>query len=419
MLGLPRSMSMNERLAYVSFDRVPSPKGAAIHIREFVRSLGRRLGGVDLVTPSAEARTIEADRDRWPGVDHYQLPADGRDLIQRVMNFRRALAQFFRERRRLVHFRSIFEGYPIAMHRERTADCLIYEVNGLPSIELKYHHPDVADDRELLTKLRHQEDVCLAAADRIVTPSAVTASYLIERGAAPDKVTVIPNGVDTGLFSYAEPARWRSIRPQEPLRMLYSGTLSPWQGIRHALDALSLYNRDAAAQLTIIGPTRGHQRRQLEEWCRQEDLRDSVELLPPMSQRELAMAHHDHDVIIAPLLSNDRNTVQGCCPLKVLEAMASGVPLIASDLPVVRALARDDQEALLVRPGSGKAIKDAMFRLDREPGLAARIAAAARRRVNKQFTWKQSCEQLVAVYEEALAATSPSSARSSDASASG
>jgi glycosyltransferase involved in cell wall biosynthesis len=138
-----------------------------------------------------------------------------------------------------------------------------------------------------------------------------------------------------------------------------------------------------------------------------------------MSQRELAMAHHDHDVIIAPLLSNDRNTVQGCCPLKVLEAMASGVPLIASDLPVVRALARDDQEALLVRPGSGKAIKDAMFRLDREPGLAARIAAAARRRVNKQFTWRQSCEQLVAVYEEALAATSRSSARSSDASASG
>ena len=83
------------------------------------------------------------------------------------MNFRRALAQFFRERRRLVHFRSIFEGYPIAMHRERAADCLIYEVNGLPSIERKYHHPDVADDRELLTKLRHQEDVCLAAADRI------------------------------------------------------------------------------------------------------------------------------------------------------------------------------------------------------------------------------------------------------------
>jgi glycosyltransferase involved in cell wall biosynthesis len=408
-----------EQFAYVSFDRIPSPKGAAVHIKEFVRALGREFGAVDLVTPSSEAREVELITSRWPGVDHYQLPAVGGDLIRRVMSFRSALSRYVTERRQIVHFRSIFEGYPLAVNKDHVADYLIFEVNGMPSIELKYHHPDVADDRELLTKLRHQEDVCLAAADRIVTPSAVTAAYLVERGADVKKIAVIPNGVDPKLFSCTQPERWSMTMPRAPLRMLYAGTLSVWQGLRYALDALSLYNRDAPAELTIIGPTRGRQRSQLEAWCRQDGLEGRVKLIPPMSQLELAHAHHDHDVVVAPLLANDRNTIQGCCPLKILEAMASGVPLIASDLPVVRDLARGGQEALLVRPGSGKAIKDAMFRLDREPGLAIRLAAAARKRVEKHFTWKQSCEQLVAVYRDALAEISSRSLRNSDTSAAG
>jgi len=398
---------------------MPSPKGAAVHIREFVRALGQEVEPVDLLTPNPEVRAVEVERDRWPGVNHYQIPADGRDLIQRVMTFRSGLPRFFTSRRRLVHFRSIFEGYPLAKHREQVADRLIFEVNGLPSIELKYHHPEVADDRELLAKLRHQEDVCLNAADHIVTPSAVTASYLAGRGADADKIVVIPNGVNPDLFSYAESPRWQPGEHNGPLRMLYAGTLSAWQGLKNALDALALYNRDAPAHLTIIGPTRGHQRREVETWCQQAGLQDLVTLLPPMSQRELAMAHHDHDVVVAPLLSNDRNTVQGCCPLKVLEAMASGTPLIASDLPVVRALARADQEALLVRPGSGKAIKDAMFRLTNEPHLGAKLATQARQRVQEQFTWKRSCKRLIALYEEALGATSASSPRNADTSALG
>ena len=107
-------------------------------------------------------------------------------------------------------------------------------------------------------------------------------------------------------------------------------------------------------------------------------------------------------VVVAPLLANDRNTVQGCCPLKVLEAMASGVPLIASDLPVVRALARDGEHALLVRPGSGKAIKDAMLRLGAEPGLRTQLADAARRRIESMFTWRRSGAALVELYREML-----------------
>ena len=424
-------MSNSDRFAYVSFDRVPSPKGAAIHIAEFARALGREFGGIDLVTPDSHASEAHVEPERWPGVDHHQLPAAGQNLIVRALSFREGLHRFFTQRRAIVHFRSIFEGYPMALHKHRVAEQLVFVVNGLPSIELKYHHPDVADDRELLTKLRAQEDTCLQAADCILTPSPVTAAHLVDRGAAAAKIVVIPNGVHPKVFSFAKTSKWPAHRANadaaataqpgspEPIRMLYAGTFSAWQGVQHAIDALALLQRDRPARLTIIGPTRGAQRRQLEAWCEQAGVRASVQIVPPLSQLELAALHHAHDVVVAPLLANDRNTVQGCCPLKILEAMASGTPLIASDLPVVRDLARPELDALLVRPGSGKAIKDAILRLANEPGLAARLAASAQKRIEQRFTWQHSKQQLIACYRSLGASSSASSERNADTSAAG
>ena len=101
---------------------------------------------------------------------------------------------------------------------------------------------------------------------------------------------------------------------------------------------------------------------------------------------------------LVPLPANDRNVVQGCCPLKLLEAMAAGVPVVASDLPVVRALADPEQHALLVRPGSAKAIKDGILRLAADPHLGRRIAQAARRRIERELTWRHAEERLIASY---------------------
>ena len=82
--------------------------------------------------------------------------------------------------------------------------------------------------------------------------------------------------------------------------------------------------------------------------------------------------------------------------------MASGTPLIASDLEVVRELCTDDVEALLVRPGSGKTIKDGMLRLRADPDLGVILSRAARERVEREFAWSRARGELVAAYEELL-----------------
>lgn len=419
--------SSEARIAYLSFDRFPSPKGAATHIDAFVRALGARYGGVDLITVPPVPESPEGPLPTWsaPGVRHVPQPADGAHLIERVLHFRTHMQQWLgarlaRRRRPLdvIHVRSVYEGYPLARRKAECCRYLIYEVNGLPSIELKYHYPRVAEDRELLDKLRHQEQVCLEQADRVLTVSQVNARHLVSRGVPEDRIRVIPNGVDLECFRdrpesvgdgppRADAPHNRGLpvpaEPQTPLRLLYCGGLAAWQGVQFALEALALYRRDFPAQLKIVGPARPRQRKPLENLAFELGVWEHVEFHHPVPRDELAQLHHQADAILAPLTRNDRNTTQGCCPLKVLEAMACGVPLVASDLEVVRELCTSDREALLVRPGSGKAIKDALLRLREDPRLGPRIARAARRRVEAEFTWTCAQQRLLAAYEELLA----------------
>ncbi len=383
-------------LIYISFDRFPAPKGAATHISAFADALGAEFGDLELVTlPGREGFTMPEMR----GVRHFELPAQGANIITRAMAFRAELGRWWSGRKvDVVHVRSIYEGYPLAKRKKDVCDFFVYEVNGLPSIELKYHYPEVDEDDELLRKLRNQEQTCLEAADLIITVSEVNSTHLQSRGVPPERIRVIPNGVDTKLFHWSKP----QPKNGEPLQVLYTGTMTRWQGVHQAIEALQLYRRDFPAELLLAGPCRPHERKALHRTIDRLDMARYVKLLNPVSQQELVELIHSSHAVLAPLQPNDRNLDQGCCPLKVIEAMASGTPLIASDMPVVSALADNGVEALLVRPGSAKAIKDGLLRLQEDAALGHRLSRAARTRVEKQYTWSHATDALLAAYHDFL-----------------
>ena len=166
-----------------------------------------------------------------------------------------------------------------------------------------------------------------------------------------------------------------------------------------AIEALALYRRDAAAELHLVGPVRPKELRHLEEQVWKLGLSEFVKIHGPLGKNELSRHYHESDAVVAPLIGNDRNLVQGCCPLKVLEAMACGTPLIASDLPVVAELVEAESEALLVRASSAKSIKDAMFRVLNDPAAAKKRSRAARVRVEQTYDWRHAQHALLEVYQ--------------------
>ncbi len=381
-------------IVYASFDAFPSPKGAATHIAAFSGALGEEYGNVDLVTlPGVSG--FEAPKR--VGVRHHPLPAIGANVITRALAYRSEIARWWGRRRvSIVHVRSIFEGYPLAVRKDRLCDFFVYEVNGLPSIELKYHYPEVDNDDILLRKLRYQEQVCLEVADVVITVSEVNAAYLRSRGVMAEKIRVIPNGVDTKLFNWQMP----KPSPDGVFRVLYTGTMSRWQGVHLAIEAVQLLRRDYPAQLVLAGPCRPQERKFLFRTIDRLGMAPYVVLPGALSKPDLVDLLHASDAVLAPLPANDRNLEQGCCPLKVLESMAAGGPVVASDLPVVSALAESEREVLLVRPGSAKGIKDGLLRLRENPKLGPKLSQAARARVERDFTWRKAGEKLLSCYRE-------------------
>ncbi len=298
----------------------------------------------------------------------------------------------------LVHYRSLWDGLLLAQNKERLGYRTLFEVNGLPSIELKYHYPALAGS-PLLEKIREQEIAALALSDAILCPSEITRLFLVSLGASPRKITVIPNGVSPRDFPVTPLPERNSERPPT---LLYIGTLADWQGLESIILAMPAILEKHPARLRIVGRGRSRQRKLLAKQIHKLGLDEHVTL-------EDALPHHlvpgllaEADICLAPLTLNDRNVTQGCCPIKVLEYMAAGRPLVASNLPVVRELVRENQDGLLFAPGDPQDLARQVLRLLQDPALAAALAESAAAHVRAQFTWRQAQKKLLKVYRKLL-----------------
>jgi glycosyltransferase involved in cell wall biosynthesis len=396
--------SSTPRLLYASFDEVPSPKGASTHIEAFAEAIGRRYGSLVLVTPGPVDLPA---RPFAPGVRQVVLGCPDDDLLGRVLTFRVKLLALCRSQAfDLIHFRSIFEGYALARRKDLHGARLLYEVNGFPSVELKYGYPRVAEDDTLQAKLVHQEQTCLDAADQVVTVSWLSQEFIVGRGIAPGKVQVLPNGVDPALFPYADPP----VPDAGPLRLVYLGTLSAWQGVEVLLTALRGLNAVRPVHLQLVGPAPRARRAALENLVDHLGLEAHVTFSGPCRREAIAGRLQQAQAMVVPLLPVDRNLEQGCCPLKMLEAMAAGCPVVASDLPVVREIAEPGLHFVPAQPGQAASLAEAILRIGAEPDLGCRLARTAREHVVRHFRWDQVTERLLAVYDRLLSSPASSSA---------
>jgi glycosyltransferase involved in cell wall biosynthesis len=269
-------------------------------------------------------------------------------------------------------------------------------VNGLPSIELKYHYPGI--DSNLLTKIKEQEIATLHLSDAIICPSNVTRDYIASLGLNPKLVSVIPNGVSPSDFTPSPLPRRDGRVPV----LLYIGTLADWQGLDVVLRSLPKILEQQTIRLHIVGRGRSRQRKLLSKQIRKLGVEGSVIVQPAVSHHEVPALIAESDICLAPLGLNDRNVTQGACPIKVLEYMASSRPLIASNLPIVRELVREDMDALLFSPTDPDDLARQVLRLLNDYDLSKRLADSATERALTKFTWHEAQKKLVKVYRKLL-----------------
>jgi len=199
-------------------------------------------------------------------------------------------------------------------------------------------------------------------------------------------VPVIPNGVDTRLFHPAEagPAGDR------PVRLLAVGRLVAQKGIDVLLDALARPGLETV-ELDVVGD--GGWRGALEGQAAALGMAGRVRLHGWLDRSVLAEIYRAADVFVLP--SRDEGM-----PNVVLEAMASGLPVVASAVAGARELVVEGSTGFLVPPEEPGALADALLRLTGDPALRAALGGRGRRRVEEHFSWRAAAVSFLDLVEK-------------------
>lgn len=381
---------MSSRAAYFAFDRFPTTKGASVHIGHMVSAMtdfyGPTLLGVLAGGLPAYQREKSVEIVRFDGPET--------NLIDRAQAFSSWVATRLvphLETLEMVQVRDPWSALPVLSAPGRHYR-VIYEANGLPSIELPQTWPRAAP--ATIAKIRQLETFCLTTADVVVVPSAVIGRAVAGRGVPQHRIHLLPNGSELPKLPLPRPAE----APADYL--VYVGALQHWQGIDVLLRAYARLADLTELRLVICSSVPERRARPLRRLAERLAVADRIDWQFLVDHRDIPgwLAHAR--LAVAPLTGCARNVEQGCSPLKILESMAAGTPVVASDLPAVRELMTDGVHGRLVPPDRPAELARAIRVLLEYPGKTAAMGRAGSLRVAEHFTWDQAKDGLAEVYRK-------------------
>ena len=209
----------------------------------------------------------------------------------------------------------------------------------------------------------------------VVAPSQAMADFMLAHGFPARLVHVIPYGV--------EPAESEARPERDALVAGVAANLEYWKGIDVLLDAARLVREPLRLEIYGVGSLRG----QLEH--RAEGLEARFHGFVPDMRGPLAGL----DVLVQPSRADN-------LPLSILEAMASGLPVIGTRVGGIPELVLDGETGLLVEPESPEALAAALDSLASSPERRAELGRRGRERVEEHFSAEAVARRTVALYEE-------------------
>jgi glycosyltransferase involved in cell wall biosynthesis len=208
---------------------------------------------------------------------------------------------------------------------------------------------------------------------------------------------VVPNGVDTDLF---RPRERREVRVElglgEEPTLVSVGRLNVEKGVDVAIRSLAAVRRSIPnARLVIVGG--GEQQDALEALTSRLGLDSAVSFLGPQPAEQVARYMAAADIFLFPTVR------QEAAPLVLPQAMACGVPVIASRIGGITEVIGDTGEAgLLIPPGDERALEKRIEDLLADEGARKRLGHAARERVLAEYTLERMVERTLGVYRHAI-----------------
>lgn len=341
----------------------------------------------DFNYPSKQSNTTAFGRFFW-------IPSLLRNLVK------------FRSQYDILHFHVLWWGSLLAAYwAQRYCIPSIYE-----SILLDADTPgSIAKEKFGKLKLK-----LLKSFSGIITISPFLKADYINNGFNEDKTFLLINSVESMLFlPLDDPEKKNSVRKKfhmspDNIVLLFVGSMIHRKGfdllVRSFEKIQKLYPQ---CRLLLVGPRNRDENPSLDEayinnqldWLAARDIADKVSLLGLVNDRnDLAQIYQASDLFVFPSRMEGLGNV-------VLEAMASGLPIVVSNLPVLKGIIADHKNGLIVAMEDVDAITEAVIHLIKSPNLAQTIAHQARSDALLNFSFPKWEADLVSIYRQVYTAS--------------
>lgn len=267
-----------------------------------------------------------------------------------------------------------------------TAAWIVHRLTGIP-FSFTAHANDLFVAPSLL-------DRKAADARFVIAISEYNRRVLLERCPSARRLEVVHCGVDSESY------HWRGLDDRDPNRAVCVASLSPKKGHAQLIDALALLaERRPGIVLDLVGD--GPERARILRRAHDRGVAERVRLLGARSSEEVQATLAEARVFALPSVRLPSGRMEGI-PVALMEAMARGVPVVASRLSGIPELVQDGVTGLLVEPGDPYALAAAMARVLEDDTLAAELALRARELVERSFNLEREAGRLGDLFAESI-----------------
>jgi glycosyltransferase involved in cell wall biosynthesis/SAM-dependent methyltransferase len=350
--------------------------------------------GVDLAGSSHEHDGVTYRHS--PGPNVRKLPFDR--FTEAATEALIRLAQ--RTRPQLIHAASNHvNALPALLAARRLGVPFVYEVRGLWELTTATKHVNW-EETERFALQRDLEALVAREADQVFTLTAGLAEELSARGVSKDRIAIVPNCVDPEQF----PARARDTNlaarlglDPGTLTVVYAGSLLHYEGLDDLVRAVAqLTSEKVDLKLVVAGD--GEARDGLSRLVADLGVGRRVKLLGRLPPDQIPALWSVADMAAFP-----RKPFRVCelvSPLKPLEPMVMGLPVVVSDVQALREMVQPGRTGLVHRAGDAQDLADRLRELTQSSALREELGRAAREAILRERTWDAAGRSVVEAYRE-------------------
>jgi len=398
------------RILHVLDHSLPLHSGYAFRTAAILREQ-RALGWetLQVTTPRQQSAAAFEDADGW----RFHRTPLGASALDRL-----PLARYFREmaaterrigelartfRPEVIHAHSpVLNAIPALRYARKAGLPVVYELRALWE-DAAVDHGTTREGSARYRASRALESWALARADHVTTICEGLRGEAVARGVSPQRVTVIPNAVDTSAFAFGrsgDPELRRKLGLGHATVLGFAGSFYAYEGLDLLIDAvarLAPARRDLRVLLVGGGPQEAALRAQVAA----QGIEDRVLFVGRVPHAQVQRYYELIDVLAYP--RHRMRLTELVTPLKPLEAMAQGRMFVASDVGGHRELVRDGETGFLFPAGDVAALASVVERVLASRDRWGEVLRNARHYVETERTWARSVARYADVYRSVLA----------------